>query len=321
MAPQHLETLKKQGVVVVPSVISKERAAEYESLALDWAEGFNLGFKRDDPETWHHEQLPDLNQGGLCGLYGVSHEDFVWKVRTEPGVLAQFEELWGTKELLVSFDAINVTLPVGDGPRSRKDGQGPTGFWAHIDQEPNNLSYRLTQGFVAITESGPKDGGLIVIKNSHLYHEKFFARPGAYKKELDSGARNFYRYTEEDVEWYLSQPGVEKIKVEANAGDLVMWDSRTIHWNCTPEDGRIRVVVYTCYAPRSHATAEVLKRKAEIFEARQRTTHWPAENTVLAPPPMPRAGNIRPASLNRTRPAVEPVITDQVLRLVGALAY
>jgi hypothetical protein len=43
--------------------------------------------------------------------YGVCHEDFVWQIRQEPGVYGAFEKVYGTEDLIVSFDAINVSFP------------------------------------------------------------------------------------------------------------------------------------------------------------------------------------------------------------------
>lgn len=83
-----------------------------------------------------------------------------------------------------------------------------------------------------------------------------------------------YIYTEEDIKWFLAQDGVEEIKVESEAGDLVVWDSRTIHFNCAPTADRTRVVVYVCMAPASYASKEVLQKKAQVFESRLASTHW-----------------------------------------------
>lgn len=36
--------------------------------------------------------------------YGFGQSQLLWDLRTEPGVLSAFEKLWGTSELVVSFD-------------------------------------------------------------------------------------------------------------------------------------------------------------------------------------------------------------------------
>lgn len=47
----------------------------------------------------------------MCLHYGLSHESFVWNVRSEPGVVDAFEKIYDDKDLIVSFDAINFQFP------------------------------------------------------------------------------------------------------------------------------------------------------------------------------------------------------------------
>lgn len=51
-----------------------------------------------------------------------------WEARTEPAVVEIFEKLWGEKELLSSFDGMNISLP------NRKDLNWSP--WPHCDQNP-----------------------------------------------------------------------------------------------------------------------------------------------------------------------------------------
>jgi ectoine hydroxylase-related dioxygenase (phytanoyl-CoA dioxygenase family) len=83
-----------------------------------------------------------------------------------------------------------------------------------------------------------------------------------------------YTFTPEDVKWFERQPGVEEVKVESEPGDLILWDSRTVHWNRAPTAEQLRVVVYVCYAPRAMATEEVLATRKRCWENRLATTHW-----------------------------------------------
>lgn len=50
----------------------------------------------------------------MCLHYGLPHEDFVWGVRSEPGVIGAFEKIYDDEDLLVSFDAINFQFPKYD---------------------------------------------------------------------------------------------------------------------------------------------------------------------------------------------------------------
>jgi len=71
----------------------------------------NLGFDRNDMSTVHKDKLPLITEKGMCLQYAVTHEDFAWSIRGEPGVVGAFEKVYDNKDLIVSFDAINFTLP------------------------------------------------------------------------------------------------------------------------------------------------------------------------------------------------------------------
>lgn len=75
------------------------------------ASNSDLGFDRNDLSTVHKDNLPWIDQKGMCLQYAVTHEDFAWSVRGEPGVVGAFEKVYDTKDLIVSFDAINFGFP------------------------------------------------------------------------------------------------------------------------------------------------------------------------------------------------------------------
>jgi hypothetical protein len=39
----------------------------------------------------------------MFNRHGVQHEQWVWDIRSEPGLVNVFAQIWGTDELLVSF--------------------------------------------------------------------------------------------------------------------------------------------------------------------------------------------------------------------------
>lgn len=92
-----------------------------------------------------------------------------------------------------------------------------------------------------------------------------------------------YTFTDADLQWFKRQPGVEEIKVETSPGDMILWDSRLVHWNRTPTGEQIRVVVYACYAPRSMASEAVLAKRRECWDKRRATTHWCASRACSRP--------------------------------------
>ena len=70
-----------------------------------------LGFDRNDLSTVHKDNLPLIDQKGMCLQYAVTHEDFAWAIRGEPGVVGAFEKVYDTPDLLVSFDAVIFGFP------------------------------------------------------------------------------------------------------------------------------------------------------------------------------------------------------------------
>lgn len=58
---------------VARGVATPEKAAEYVDAAHAWLEGFNKGYKRDDPSTWDVKNLPRHGKGGLYSWYSIAH--------------------------------------------------------------------------------------------------------------------------------------------------------------------------------------------------------------------------------------------------------
>lgn len=235
----------------------------------------------------------------------------MWDARTEPGVIEPFAKLWGTDELLVSFDALNVTFP------NRKD-KPRKEAWQHIDQSPLRKGLACAQGVINLSQAGPEEGSLIVYPGSQKLCEEFFETQtdkSTWKPE-DS-----YLYTVEQLAWFEAR-GIKPLKVLADPGDLIIWDSRTIHYGSEPTEksNTIRTVIYACYTPARMASEETLKKKKDAFERFSATTHWPHDNVVVRDLKAKfDDGSEDPR--NRVEPRVKPVYTDKLLKLAGALAY
>lgn len=128
-----------------------------------------------------------------------------------------FTKLWGTDELLVSFDGMNITLP-----RQKDLSWSP---WPHCDQNENRKGMQCVQGLLNYQPNGLKDGGLILMKGSAKLFDEFFAE----KREQDDHEdkpppeeefRDLFIFKEEDVKWFQDR-GCTLQKMNLDPGDLV----------------------------------------------------------------------------------------------------
>ncbi|CAI6093600.1 unnamed protein product [Clonostachys chloroleuca] len=299
------DDLIRDGYAVVKGAIPQDRALSYADRMLSLIESFGKGYKRDDPSTVHPDNLPVINEKGMLLNYGAPHEDFVWDVRSEPGVYEAFEKVYNTKDIIVSFDAINY------GFWNRKN-LPPNKPWPHQDQDPERPGFRCLQGLVNLLPNGPNDGGLIVCKGAHLLSEQFH-EDMKDEERIPAWTKEWYGFTDRGMAW-LKDHGCEWIKVEAEPGDLLLWDSRAPHYNVPASGTQDRLAIYTCYMPVADASQEDLVRKKAAFEDRVGTTHWP---NALHTGTNRAKRNGEPDSIIRDRPINEPKLSERAFKLTG----
>ncbi|KAJ5885507.1 hypothetical protein N7495_010017 [Penicillium taxi] len=305
------DDLKSQGYAVVKGAISLEKARHYQQKALDWVTSFGSPLDLNDPSTWTVANLPVQGKANQYSNYSVVHEKFMWDARMEPKILEAFSKVWGTDELLVSFDAVNITLPKMQDKAKRQP-------WPHVDQAPMRRGLHCIQGVINLSQAGPEDGSLIVLPKSNQVTEEFFdtqVDPSTWE------TRDFRHISTEELKWFEAR-GIKPLRVQAEPGDLLLWDSRTVHWGGEPTDKSdiIRTVIYASYSPASLATPGTFERKKEAFESFRATTHWAHDNVILRDSVVLLPdGTVDPR--NRSKPLEEPEHTDKLLKLAGVRAY
>ena len=73
--------------------------------------------------------------------------------------------------------------------------------------------------------------------------------------------------------------------VVAQAGDLILWDSRTVHCNTPalenpteaehPTTDFLRIASYVCMTPREFSDPTVVRVRERAYDNRMTTGHWP----------------------------------------------
>jgi hypothetical protein len=256
-------------------------------------------FRRDDPTTWKTKDLP-MQGNGVFKQY-VNHSPFMWELRELAYPI--FARLLRDDDLLCSFDGacflrpLELTLrgeerasflaetkrlydtssPAGD----VRPGPATSGYrqWLHIDRDrlsettdgrdPTRMV--CAQGLVNFLSCGEEDGGLVVVEGSHREFASYLQRHpsagyGSFAVDMGDPALS----------------GLSVVKVCSRAGELVLWDSRTVHANCPParqqtEAGAPRITPRMCgyvsMMHRSHATAKELEKRIKLFESSRGTGH------------------------------------------------
>lgn len=302
--------LREHGYTVIPNVLDAGQVDSYSARFWDWIESFKTGIDRNNRETWKTANWPPSIRG-LIQHYKIGHAKFVWDLRTEQAIINIFAQLWGTDDLLVSFDGACLAKP------SHKEVEMQTDSWAHIDQGPRKAGkYECVQGLVTLSEAGPGLGGLVVYSGSHKLHKRFFERFPKFAKKVGSG--DWAKLEPRHRQWFFKH-GAEEVQPAGPPGSLILWDSRTVHWAARPAKhmSHCRMAVYLCYVPRSKATERDLEKKRKAFKERRMTSHWPANPKLFPKAPRTYGDDELLKKFTDRETIADDEVTEEIAKLAG----
>ena len=271
-----LTHLDQQGFVVLGGLFTDQEVERAKSLLWEFLE--TQGMRNNDPSTWV-DHFPGDKNTGICPTVGAPHSDFAWFVRSHPSVSEVFSNVWEVppEELISSFDAINVFRPFVQAP-----GLKTRGGWLHLDQNAypagrGKSGKHCVQGLVTILDAGPNTGSLVVVPRSQLRHEELCERARCATGDFVPLQHNGVPL---DTIFQGSRPTV----VCATGGEMILWDSRTVHANVPAAadtthsaDELLRMVCYTCLTPRAWASDMCIRERQRAYECAVGGTHWPHE--------------------------------------------
>jgi hypothetical protein len=228
--PRMLEHLEREGYVVVKAALEDAgQIRTAERLLWEFLEENVPGMHRTDADTWTNRNFATVGDivTGIVHGAGFGHSAYCWYCRRLPRVARAFAAVWGRSDgdLIVSFDGGNVFRPFHR-PFSSGGATGgdhfpiskTSGGWWHIDQGRTKRGKQCVQGLVTLRAANRHTGGLCVVPRSHLQHDTVCS----YAAVSDG---DFVPMPPHD-------PLVAAGKlVVCEAGDLVLWDSRTVHCN------------------------------------------------------------------------------------------
>eukprot|EP01089_Gocevia_fonbrunei_P007048 TRINITY_DN1806_c0_g3_i1.p1 TRINITY_DN1806_c0_g3~~TRINITY_DN1806_c0_g3_i1.p1 ORF type:complete len:340 (-),score=75.15 TRINITY_DN1806_c0_g3_i1:56-1075(-) len=273
--------LEEHGYVVFTNVLNQEEVEKGKNLAWEFLEKLpNASIKRDDHNSWS-EGWPDTHGKGIIVVEGAGQSEFLWYVRGVEKVKQIYSKIWGTDDLITSFDGFCMHRPFEYNPNWLT-----RGGWYHVDQNGHKKPGKIcVQGLVNFYDAGEEDGGLVVVPDTtKIFNEICDNRP-QFKDYSD-----FLPLATNDEKgiWKNEAKDCTPVKICAKPGDMILWDSRTVHCNAPatsartlPTDGTVlsprRVVCYVCMTPKSRASSEVIAYRRQCYVDGHTTSHWPEE--------------------------------------------
>lgn len=208
----------------------------------------------------------------------MHHSDTLWEIRTLPSVRALFEECWRTSDLVVGFDGMTI--------RERGSDDGLVIDW-HVDQNGSHADQGCccVQGLLALADSTADSGTIEFVRGSHAHHAALVKRL-CDDDDDDEEAWEFVPIPPDDEVFAACDHAT--VQPVLRVGDVVLWDSRTIHRVSAPTGDAPRLVAYVCMVPRRLVDASIARRRRAAYEAGIATTHWPQRCVDRGAPHGPR---------------------------------
>mmetsp|Transcript_43994 Transcript_43994/g.79085 ORF Transcript_43994/g.79085 Transcript_43994/m.79085 type:complete len:343 (-) Transcript_43994:7-1035(-) len=265
-----LQHLQQHGYVVYRDALSQLECEKATNLVWEYLEHF--GVLRNREETWH-EWPPAVAGAGILAFGGVGQCRALWYVRTRERVLDAFAHIWKAprQDLICSFDGCVLFRPWKENPSWKTRGS-----WYHVDQHPTRPEFECVQGLVNLVPVSAATGGNVLVPGSHLKLNELAEKYPEQVHSLSPG-EDFFPIPS-------SEPLLKgAIMPELAQGDLLLWDSRTIHCSAPgfggekPGDGSglLRMAPLICMVPRSLATPKVLEQRRKAARNGVSTTHRP----------------------------------------------
>jgi len=267
-----IDYLQEHGYVVIAEALDPEQVDRSIELTWKYLEELGTGIDRHDSSTWHDDRWPVAVHGGIIPGQGIGHSEAQWFIRSSPAIKQAFAAVWDDDDLLVSFDGMALWRPtsVDENWQTTRGGS-----WLHIDQHPiGRPGFHCVQGLVSLLATTPATGGNVVVPGSHRLFEHIPDRYTDRLARIDSSIDHF-RFPSDDPQLADTPP----IMCHLEAGDMMLWDSRTIHCS-TPGDGSsasdslIRAVSLICMMPKARSNPEVIAQRRAALQNRTSTTNW-----------------------------------------------
>ena len=226
----------------------------------------------------------------------ISQSAGAWKIRGNPNIKKAFEHIWQDSELITSsMDCVivwrrwnqikksNATSTSSTTTSTSTSGQKkPRTEGLHLDQNPfHKPNLECVQGMVPLFSVNKEVGGLVVVEESHTDNKR------SLLQQKNPNLKHAGDWCPLPIR---SNPTIyeQAMLIEAEAGDLILWDSRTIHGGRVGTGSFDEDETVTSRVRVSRASSECLALRRQSFLKGACFNHSPHEagtstGTIKAP--------------------------------------
>ena len=262
--------LEKYGYAVIPNILTIDECIGYRERI--WEELKYVSKNKFDHsiiDTWDNFKLFTPSYSMLLHNYSLGHMQPIWDIRQNPSIYNVFENIWNepVENLLTSFDGLSILLP----PEKTNKGF-ISDEWYHTDQSSKKIGRHCIQSMITLYDINEHDATITLLEKSHLFHESFF------KDNQISNRSDWYLLNPFEKKYFIDK-SCNEICIKANAGSMILWDSRTIHQGRGVHHLRtienFRMVIYISMMPRHTITnPKLLESRIKAFNNLRITSHW-----------------------------------------------
>ncbi len=305
-----MRNLAANGWAVIPDVIPPSDSEQFEDDVWLWVESFDTDLKQHDPKTWEDDSNWPPNCGGILEHFRIAHAPFMWRLRQRKEILDVFEEIWGTRNLLTSFEGAQLSSPQKPDIPYRSQFRCDQGLW-------NAGQFECVRGLLNLAPIGPGLGEMIFYDGSHQMHADFC---DAFIDEASQPPRKTSRRSptavlrKKQLQWYREH-GATSVSPTIPRGSLILWDSRTVYAHVRPPAASniCKTGIFLCYESRDGVPDKVNLQRQKLFEERRATKYSAVRPKLVLLNP-----NATQSELSRFKD--QPTVTETtplMLQLIG----
>eukprot|EP01084_Bolivina_argentea_P041961 77463_1 len=209
--------LNTNGFCVIKNALNLKEVNISRNLLWDFLT--SIGWDKRYSKTWNFTKEEGHCDVGIMWGHGIGHSKLQWFIRKNKNVLNTFAKLWNCSpnELITSFDGIGIFRPWYLNEKWKT-----IHSWYHIDQNTRTKPNRVTvQGYVCLYDQNETTGTMQLIPKSNLFTKDY--------KNVNISENNSSDYI--GISKHNKLLKMKQILLCCKAGDLILWDSRTIHCN------------------------------------------------------------------------------------------